>query len=58
MSKAIYSKILNKYVRADHPILKKQPYYWNQGIGRTRALPIEEVVLLDVFDETFDTTFN
>jgi hypothetical protein len=53
MSKAIYSKILNKYVRADHPILKKQPYYWNQCIGRTRA-----IVASGVFDDTFDDTFN
>jgi hypothetical protein len=32
------------------------PYYWYQGIG-SLTTPID-VVLLDVFDETFDETFN
>jgi len=36
-NRGVYSKVLNKYVRPDHPILKKQPYYWNQGIGKTQA---------------------
>ena len=37
MSKAVYSKALNKYVKINHPILRKNPYYWNQGIGKTKA---------------------
>jgi hypothetical protein len=37
MARSIYSKALNKYVLDGHPSLKKQPYYWNQGIGKTKA---------------------
>ena len=59
MPKSVYSKILNRYVSDDNPILKKQPYYWNQGIGRTVALPIEDIVVSDcIFDHTFDETFG
>jgi hypothetical protein len=58
MPKSVYSKILNRYVRPDHPILKKQPYYWNQGIGQTEAIPtVEEPETGCVFDYTFDSTF-
>ena len=37
MSKAVYSRALEKYVKSNHPILRSQPYYWNQGIGKTKA---------------------
>jgi hypothetical protein len=56
MAKSFYSKYLNKYISTDLQRLDKDPYYWRQGIGKTRARPPQ--VLLDIFDETFDITFN
>jgi len=35
---------------------KPQPQYWNQGIGRIRAIP--RVLDENIFGLTFDNTFN
>ena len=57
MSKSFYCLCKNRYLVEHLCNCDKQPYYWKHGIGRTVALPKEEV-LLDIFGETFDTTFN
>ena len=36
----ILSRSKNKYTTKDKT--EKQPYYWNQGIGRIKALPKTE----------------
>ena len=35
---------------------KPQPQYWNQGVGRIRAIP--RVLDENIFGLTFDNTFN
>jgi len=57
MPKSVYCLCKNRYLVEHLCKCDKQPYYWKHGIGRTVALP-EDVVLFDIFDETFDTTFN
>jgi len=50
----ILSRSKNTYTTEDKT--GKQPYYWNQGIGRIRNIPV--VLGTDIFDNTFDNTFN
>jgi len=50
----ILSRSKNTYTTEDKT--GKQPYYWNQGIGRIRAIPL--VIEEALFDATFDDTFN
>ena len=60
MAKGFYVKSLNRYVveddRRDSKINDEylNPYYWKQGIGKTKAVVVAE----DIFGDTFDITFE
>jgi hypothetical protein len=53
--KAKYCKCKNTYsIKCSQGLRDcKTPYYWFQGIGKTRAILLE-----GIFDDSFDNTFN
>jgi hypothetical protein len=54
--KAKYCKCKNTYT-INNCDCENVPYYWGQGIGSLIGQG-ERFIPIDIFDETFDETFN
>ena len=62
MGRSIYNKKLNIYTQNYLPSDKNKWDYWNQGIGKTRAVPQIDYIFEDkndyIFEDSVDFIMN